>query len=195
MINLQNVHLTNEEIIIDDRLEFSAIGKTAVLENCIVRCMVPAKCFAIHGTLRNSTIIAERELKGFSWLDATLLNCTFQGIFKENNFGTMSDSQGACKSGIFTDADLDDCYFIGNLDESHRFPTWPNFVLLHPHLHASELKDRTSCSQFAEIAGWIKFLHKEVSAMAFNAHTISKRLKVDIDGLRNFLSHFDFVKT
>jgi len=194
MINLQNIQLENEVITIDDRNSFNAIGKTAVLNNCIIKCQVPAKCLSICGTLKNSTIIADRLLKGFSWTDATLVDCTFQGAFKENTFGTTSNSEGLCKSGVFVDADLDDCDFYGTLDESHRFPSWPNFVILHPHQHAATMREAAKTDGLSIFADSIQFLDEEATAMALNANAFCKRSKESIETVRSYFSQFDFVK-
>jgi len=194
MINLQDIMLEGEEIRIDDDKAFNAIGESAVLRNCVVRCKVPARCLSICGTLQDSTIISESKLRNFSWFGAKLVDCTFQGTFKEHNFGSMSTLDGYCKSGVFTEADLDDAVFYGKLNESHRFPTWPYFVVIDPHGHAAEMKEAAPSVELSMFGSSIKYLNKEASAMVVRVDTFCKRFKVGSEAVRSYFSQFDFVK-
>ncbi|QDU14157.1 hypothetical protein CA11_19610 [Gimesia maris] len=48
-MNLQDIVIQGEEIVIDDSKTFNAIGSDVVLENCTIRCSVPAKSMSIRG--------------------------------------------------------------------------------------------------------------------------------------------------
>ena len=193
-MNLQGTIIQGEEIVIDDSTTFNAIGNDVVLEQCTIRCSVPAKSLSVRGKLVRCLVIVESDLTGFSWLEARLIGCTFQGVFKENEFGTISGSTGSCESCIFTDAVLEDCSFYGESCDSHTFPKWPVFVILNPHRNLAELQSRQKHDQLADVVDSIEFLDEEANAITYNSETLAKRLGLSIDDIQSFFSQFAFVQ-
>lgn len=193
-MNLQNIVIHGEEIVIDDSSTFNAIGRDVVLDTCTLRCRVPSANLSIRGKLLNSRVIVETDLKGFSWLDARLISCTLQGVFKDNEFGSLSGFNGSCETCVFTDSDLDDCTFYGGSCELHAFPKWPHFVVLHPHRHLAEMQSCLKHDQIADIVDSIEFLDDEANAVTYNSRSLSQRLGVGIENIRQYFSQFSFVK-
>ncbi|QDT25172.1 hypothetical protein Enr10x_04670 [Gimesia panareensis] len=193
-MNLQDTVIKGEEIVIDDSKSFNAIGSGVVLEKCTIRCSVPAQSLSIRGKLVGSLVIAESHLTGFSWLEAKLNSCTFQGVFKENEFGTLSGSNGSCESCDFSEADLEDCSFFGTSSESLTFPKWPYFVILNPHRHLAEMQDRPKHDRIADVVDSIEFLDEEASAITYNSGSLAQRLGLSIGEVQSFFSQFAFVQ-
>lgn len=156
---------------------------------------MPAKSLAIDGKLVNTKLIFEKPLVGFSWLEARLQGCTFQGHLKENEFGVLSGSNGCCERGVFTDADLDDCTFYGDIARAaHEFPLWPNFVILDPHRHLGEMQRAHPCEQLVDVVDSIEFLDSEASATTYNAEALAKRCGLKPEEIKRFFSQFPFVR-
>jgi hypothetical protein len=193
-MNLQNIEIRNEEIVIDDPKAFNTIGRDVVLEDCTVRCRVPAKGLSIRGKLVKTLIIAERELKGFPWLEASLFGCTLQGVFKENRFGTFRGSSGICKSCIFSDAVLDDCSFYGEFFDTHTYPKWPCFVILNPRDNLAEMQSQPKDDRLSIVVDSMEFLGEEANAITYNAKSLAKRTGLSADEIQVFFSQFSFVK-
>jgi len=193
-MNLQDTVIRGEEIVIDESKTFNAIGSDVLLEECTIRCKVPAKSLSVRGKLVKSLVIVEGHLTAFSWLEARLMGCTFQGVFKENEFGTLSGFNGSCESCAFTDADLDDCTFYGDSCESHTFPRWPHFVVLHPHQQLTEMQKCPKNDRIAEVVNSIEFLDEEAHAITYNSQSLAKRLNVTAEEIRSFFSQFSFVQ-
>lgn len=194
MANLQDTTIRGEEIVIDDGTTFNAIGAGVVLEDCTVRCRVPAGALDVQGRIVKSLVIVESDFAGFSWVDVELVECTFQGHLQENEFGTVGQSKGCCRSCVFRDADLDDCVFFGDDSDTHTFPAWPNFVMLDPHLHVAEMQAHSTDGPFADVVGAIDYLHEDGRAVAYNARVLAKRVGVGVDDVRRFFSRFSFVR-
>lgn len=193
-MNLQDTVIKGEEIVIDDSKCFNAIGSGVLLEKCTIRCNVPAKSLGIRGKLVDSLVIAGSHLSGFSWLEAKLFRCTFQGVFKDNEFGTISGLNGNCESCDFSDADLEDCSFYGKSAESHTFPKWPYFVILNPHRHLAEMQKCPQPDQIADVVNSIKFLDEEASAITFNSESLAQEPGLSIGEVQGFFSQFAFVQ-
>lgn len=193
-MHLHDTVIQGEEIVIDDSTTFNAIGSDVVLEKCTIRCSVPGNSLSVRGKLDRCLIITENALSGFSWLDSRLRGCIFQGIFKENEFGSISGSNGCCESCDFRGADLEDCSFYGEYCESHTFPKWPNFVILNPHRHLAEMRSRPKINPIADIVDSIEFLGEEAKAITYNSQSLAKRRRIDINDIRTFFSQFAFVK-
>ncbi len=193
-MNLQDTVLRGEEIIIGDSSTFNAIGPDVLLEECTIRCRVPADCLSVAGKLVRSLVVVESRFTGFSWLDARIVDCTFQGWFSENEFGTVSNANGCCESCVFRDANLEDCIFYGESCESHAFPKWPNFVILHPHKNSVEMQNCSKIDSIADVVGSIEFLDGEADAIAYNSRSLAKRLRVKVEDVQGFFSQFPFVR-
>lgn len=193
-MNLQNTVILGEEIVIDDGKTFNAIGSGVVLEKCTVKCRIPAKSLSIRGKLIRTLVVAESDLTGFSWLEASLNGCTFQGTFEENEFGTISGSTGSCESCVFSDAVLEDCIFFGESCDSHTFPKWPSFVILDPHENLTELQSRPKHERLSDVVDSIEFLDEEANAITYNSEALGKRLGLSVDQIRSFFSQFSFVQ-
>ncbi|QDU96805.1 hypothetical protein [Lignipirellula cremea] len=192
-MNLQSVEIENQEMVINDTQDFNAIGPDVILKNCTLRLKVPAKCLSIRGTLEHTKIHAQRKLGGFSWVDAKLKFCTFQGKFPDNAFGEFAGSKGYCLECDFSSADIDGCMFFGKSSTTHRYPAWPSFVLLDPHVNWLAMKAKAMPDWIADDVNSIEYLHKEVTAVGYNAQSLSKHMGVSIEDIRQFYSQFDFV--
>ena len=127
-MNLQNKTIKNEEILIDNSSVFNTIGTDVILKNCTVRCLVPANSLGIRGTLIDTTIIIEKKLTNFSWLEANLEACKFIGTLDNNQFGTKQKKVGSAKGCDFSEAKIDDCLFFG---EDFVEPPLPAHKFLH----------------------------------------------------------------
>lgn len=193
-MNLQSVTLKGEQVTIDDSQIFNAIGSDVVLEGCTLRCSVPSESLSICGKLLNTTVIIENELTGFSWLDAKLIQCKFLGHFKENEFGTLSGSNGCCQAGAFKGAVMDDCTFYGPASESNIYPAWPHFVILNPHMHFEAMKNCPMSVPLSDVVYSIEFLDEEATAVAYNADALAQWLSEDIEAIKRFFSQFPFVR-
>ncbi len=196
-MRLHDTLIRNEEIVIDDNDTFNSIGKDAVLEDCIIRCNVAAKNISIQGQLIRSRIVAQSELLGFSWLQAKLTECTFQGVFRENEFGTINLFDGFCEGCVFANANLDDCIFYGESAASHTFPKWPNIVVLNPRQHFDEMQEQSKKfdnDTLLDLVGSIKYFDAEMTAIAYRAESLSNRLTLSTDEIQHFFSQFRFVR-
>ncbi len=193
-MNLQNIRLKGEEFVIDGVNTLNTIGKNTVLEDCTLRLRVPSDCLSIQGELIDTTVIVEKGMAGYSWLDAKLIRCTFQGTFRENEFGAVSNEDGCCDAGVFTNANLDDCTFYGDSSDLHIFPTWPNFVIRDPLRHLPEMQNRPKCEELEIFVDSHEYLDEEAAASAYNVNTIAKRHDVDHAAVKKFFSQFPFVR-
>ena len=63
-MNIQNQTLENEEIVINDKKTFNAIGDEVTLINCTVYVSVPAKDVAISCKMIGGELVAKREMFG-----------------------------------------------------------------------------------------------------------------------------------
>jgi hypothetical protein len=119
--------------------------------------------------------------------------CTFQGRFKENEFGTLSGEGGCCQNAVFTDADLDDCTFYGDASDTHVYPEWPNFVIHDPHEHLAEMQSLQKSDVLTDVVGSMEFLDEEATAVTFNANSLAERLHESPAAIKAFFSRFPFV--
>lgn len=192
-MNIQN-SLKGKEIVIDDSAIYNTIGKEAVLEDCTLKIRVPTKSMGIYGKLINTSIIAEKRLYRFSWLEATLIRCKFFGTYKENQFGNITNpAAGLTESCVFTDAVLNDCDFYGDLSKTHTFPKWPHFVLFDSHINLHTMKNSVKNDKISIIIDAIEYADEHLSAMTFNAPAVSHRLGITEEELKSFFSQFNFV--
>lgn len=193
-MNLQNTVIRGQEIVIDDASTFNAIGDGVVSEDCVIRCHVPSKSLSIRGELIRTRVVVKKKLRGFSWPEARLRECMFEGVFQENEFGTVSNMRGFCESCNFENADLDDCIFYGLSSESHTFARWPQLVLMQPHANLGEMQARPKSDALAIIVDSTEYLDEEATAITYNAESLAKRSAISVEEIREFFSQFSFVR-
>jgi len=194
-MNLQSKTIKNEEILIDNSSVFNTIGTDVTLKNCTVRCFVPANSLGIRGTLIDTTIIIEKKLTNFSWLEANLEACKFIGTLDNNQFGTKQKKVGSAKGCDFSEAKIDDCLFFGEDSSSHTFPLWPNFTILNPKENLADLhKVMDKDAIIEDIVDSIEFFDKELGAITFDAKQLAKELGVKTDEIKKSIASFHFIK-
>jgi len=193
-MNLQNVKLYGKAISIDDNGLVNLIGDDVELHDCSLDIKVGAQSLDVQGLIRDSTLVSKSPLAGMSWLDVSFRNCTFIGVFKENEFGSLDGHSGSCESCDFSEAELDDCTFYGEFFDSHIFPLWPCLTISEPHLNFCEMMSAARGGAFEDEVGGIEFLDPSARLIAYNSSTLSLRAGVEVNDVHNFFKSFSFVK-
>jgi hypothetical protein len=194
-MNIQDKTITDEVIEISDKAVFNAIGSNSCLDRCILKCLVPANSLDICGKIVNSRVIIGDSLKRFSWEDALIESCVFEGRLKDHSFGGFGGRRGICRNCDFSIADLDDCTFYGEESVSNMFPKWPNFAVFDPVAHMVEMMQHRVPDRLKYTVAAFEFAEPETTVIAFNAIALSKRTKESIDVIKNYFSSFSFVMT
>lgn len=192
-MNLQNTKVENQEVVISDGTIFNAIGPNVTLENCVIKCSVPAKSISLQGRFYNCKFIVEKPLNNFSWLDAKFEHCSFHGLLKSNEFGSLPKHSGYTRACDFSEAFLQDCVFYGNDCASNFYPKWPIFTVEKCEQHIVLLHDSND-DILIEIADSLDDYDDSLGAICFNAETFSKELGVTSENIKNSLKLVDFIK-
>lgn len=138
------------------------------------------------------TVVAEKLLKGFSWVETNLQRCTFAAKYKDNEFGSVHGTDGICDGVQFSEADLDDCTFYGNC-AGNSFASWPTFVIHHPLQNLKELQIQNAPGELIDDIGGLAYCVEGTSSVTYNAKSLAKRTGLKLDAIRSYFSQFKFV--
>lgn len=193
-INLQDVTIEDEVIEIQDSTSFNAIGKGAVLRNCLLQIAVPARALSIAGSIVGGTIHAKRELHSFDWLGARLDGVTFIGRFTNNRFGTLPPmyDDGTIANCDFSAAKLRDALFLNTNCDGVVFGGWPRFTVRNsPGFHASIGRRAESNEAWDYLCLLSEYINEYSDAsvtlnfMTIDAEDLCRKRRLDIDSLRH----------
>lgn len=139
---LEHRTIRNERVVLDQP-HLNALSVGLVLQNCELEIRVPASRLSISRVVIDGCVVRTKSpLVNFQgWLDCTIRNTRFEGVYKGNDFGSVdwTLSRGVAEALDFSNAVLDQCAVKGVDVASFVWPTWPSFTVIDPFAHAEEL--------------------------------------------------------
>ena len=193
-MNIDGFH-KNKEFTFNDPKTFNSIGEDAVLENCKIYINVPTKSILIRGKFLNC-IFHAKKLINLSWIEASIINCKFEGHYKENEFGNIDSEIEPSKNCDFTDANIDGCQIYGDNHKTNQYPRFPHIVILEPHTNRHDMEAKVYKIKNEELeitVESLEFLDHRATAIVYHAETKSKQTGLSTEELKSFYTDFPFV--
>lgn len=192
-MNIQNQHLIEKEILLNDRKSFSIVSGS-ILERCRVVSAVPATSMSFDGsTLLHCDFTTKTQLKGMGWNRTNLKNVTFHGKYIENEFGALADTPTEMRCCDFTAAHLDGCMFYQCELDTLTFPKWPYFVVKSPVENSAEMARQSPSPALETLCESFELLHHEVTAVVYYVPTLRKLIPADEEAMKEFFPSFSNV--
>lgn len=186
MNQFSNQTIENQKIILPN-VEMNYLGHNLILKNCEVVIDTSAKGLVVADVqFINSRIVVKKTLNNFRWHSADLIDCSIQGKFVGNDFGSRDfgiASRGVVQNCDFSLAILDGCRFFDCDVDSLIVPPWPCFALKKP-LDKIEWLREFEGGELAELAEIYEDDGLNPDMIVESAISVAKETGIDIEILR-----------